>query len=193
MLLHQAARNWWVLLLQGIVAILFGILALAWPGLTILALVAIFGAYALVDGIAAIAVAFAGRREHGVWWEMLLLGLVSVLAGVLTFLWPGITAVVLLVLIAAWAIVRGIFEIVAAVKLRKVIEHEWLLGAAGVLSILFGIILIARPLVGALAVVWMISVYALLFGVLAILLSLRLRRLRPATDEPMSGMPVGVS
>lgn len=191
-MLLAIVRNWWVLLVRGICAVLFGLLAFSWPGLTLFVLVLLYGAYALADGITAIALAFAsGRHDGRMWWQMLIVGLLGIAAGVVTFAWPGVTALVLLVLIACWAIVRGIFEIAAAIRLRKVIEHEWMLAAAGVLSVLFGIVLLARPGPGALALIWVIGAFALIWGAVAIGLSFKLRglKVRWEHDHGIGGHP----
>jgi uncharacterized membrane protein HdeD (DUF308 family) len=178
-MLLSIERNWWVLLLRGIFAILFGVMAFAWPGITLWALVILYGVYALLDGITAVGLGFAAHGEAQgagrAWWEMVLVGALGIAAGIVTFVWPGVTATALLIIIAAWAIVRGIAEIVAAIRLRKMIEHEWMLGFAGLLSVAFGVILLARPVAGALAMVWVIGAWAILFGIVAIVLSLKLR------------------
>jgi uncharacterized membrane protein HdeD (DUF308 family) len=192
-MLLAIVRNWWVLLVRGICAVLFGLLAFTWPGLTLFALVILYGAYALADGVTAIWLAFAGGpHENGrMWWQMLIVGLLGIAAGIVTFAWPGVTALVLLVLIACWAIVRGIFEIAAAIRLRKVIEHEWMLAAAGVLSVLFGIVLLARPGAGALALIWVIGAFAIIWGAVAIGLSFKLRglKVRWEHDHGIGGHP----
>src|SRR5919202_355383 len=177
-MLDVLARNWWALALRGVVAILFGLAALVWPGLTLTALVLLFGADALVDGVFAVvaAIARAGRERH--WWALLLEGLLGIAAGVVTLAWPGITGLVLLLFIAAWAIITGVVEIVAAIRLRREIEGEFLLGLGGALSVLFGLLLIVRPGAGALAVAWLIGIYAILFGALLLALAFRLRGLR---------------
>jgi uncharacterized membrane protein HdeD (DUF308 family) len=184
-MLRELARKWWVLLLNGICAIAFGLMAFAWPGITLLALVVLFGAYALIDGITAVAASIAGRNEAGrSWWQMLLVGILGILAGITAFIWPGITTVALLVVIAVWAIVRGIMEIIAAIELRKVIQDEWLLGLAGVASVLFGITLIGRPAVGALAVVWLIGGFAIAHGILLAALAFRVRGFKDRLESP---------
>jgi uncharacterized membrane protein HdeD (DUF308 family) len=169
------ARNWWALVLRGLFAVLFGIIALAWPGITLGALVLLYGAYALAAGVFAIASIMAGRTWGRPWWSLLVEGLVGIAVGIMTFAWPGITALVLLYLIAAWAFVTGIFEIVAAIRLREEIRGEWLLALSGILSILFGLALVVYPGAGALAVVWLIGAYAIAFGALLIALGFRLR------------------
>ena len=171
------SSSWWALVLRGIAAILFGVLAFIWPHITLTALVFLFGAYALVDGVFAI---IAGIKSHGEfkrWLVLLIEGVFSVIAGVLAFMLPGITALILLILIAAWSIVTGVFEIAAAIQMRKYITGEWMLVLAGVASLLFGIALLVNPGVGALAVVWLIGAYTIVFGVLLFALGIKLRGL----------------
>lgn len=175
---ENLTRYWWAVVLRGAAAILFGIMALIWPDITLIVLVALFGAYVLVDGIISLATAIAGSRGRGRRGWLVFEGIVSVLLGVLTFLWPDITALVLLWVIAAWALVTGVLEIVAAVRLRREIRGEWLLALGGVLSVLFGILLIVWPAAGALAVVFLIGIYAIMFGAALVGLGLRLRRIR---------------
>jgi uncharacterized membrane protein HdeD (DUF308 family) len=169
------ARNWWVLLIRGILAIAFGVLAFLWPAGVLGTLVLLFGAYALLDGVASIIIGLTGggAQDSRLW--LILGGVFGVLIGVLTFVWPGITELALIYFIAAWAIVTGVFSVVAAVQLRKEIENEWLLGIAGALSVLAGLYMAAFPGAGALALVWLIGAYAVVFGILLIGLALRLR------------------
>ena len=183
-MIETLVRHWWVLALRGLCAVLFGLLALVWPGMTLIVLVMLFGAYALVDGICALVTAFRDRRSNDHWWVLLLEGIAGIAAGVMTFFWPGMTGLVLLYLIAAWAIVTGIVEIIAAVRLRREITGEWLLALGGLASIVFGVILLVRPLAGALAVAWLIGIYAIVFGVIIILLAFRLRRHRESGGVP---------
>lgn len=176
-MLEQMVRNWWVMALRGVLAIIIGIIAFSWPRITLVALVWLWGSYALADGVFALiaAVRAAGRQQR---WVMLVLrGMTGIAAGIIAFAWTGMTAVVLVYLIAAWAIVSGIFEIAAAVRLRRVIEGEWLMGLSGVLSILLGVLIVAMPGAGLLAWVWMIGAYALLFGLAMLALAFRLRSL----------------
>lgn len=171
-LVDALSKNWWVALLRGIFAVLFGILAFALPALTLAALVLLYGVYALADGLTALWVGGKARS----WW-LLLSGVLGVIVGILTFIYPGITAVALLYLIAAWAIVRGIFEIISAIRIRRIISNEWIFILGGILSIVFGGVLVANPVAGALAMVWVIGAFALVFGVLMIVLAFRLRGL----------------
>lgn len=174
-MLDVLARNWWALVLRGLFAVLFGLAAFFWPGITLAALVLLFGAYALADGLFAIVAAITGADRQTRWWALLLEGIAGILAATVTVLWPGLTALALLYLIAAWAILTGVLEIVAAVRLRREIEGEWLLALGGVASVLFGLYVAVFPGAGALAVVWIIGGYALVAGVLLIALGVRLR------------------
>ena len=182
------ARNWWVLALRGFFDVLFGIAAFVIPGITLVALVFLYGAFAMVDGIFALTAVLVGRTPGGrPWWSLLLEGILGIAVGILTFAWPGITALALLYLIAAWALVTGILEITAAIRLRKEIQGEWLLALAGILSVLFALMLVANPGAGALAVVWIIGAYAIAFGVVLLVLAFRLRSwLRHQTQIPIS-------
>jgi uncharacterized membrane protein HdeD (DUF308 family) len=169
------ARHWWVFAVRGLVAILFGILAIAWPLLTLQTLILLFGAYALVDGVFSVIAGIGAHERNERWWMMLLEGGAGILIGVMAFLWPGATALVLLYFIAAWAIITGVMEIVAAIRLRRMIANEWLMVVAGAASIVFGLILFVFPGAGALSLVWLIGVYSLAFGILLIMLAWRLR------------------
>lgn len=168
-------RTWWALLLRGIAAMAFGVLTWIQPGISLAALVLLFGAYSFVDGILGVWTAFAGRKEHEHWWVLLLEGLLGIGVGVLTFFAPGLTALALLFYIAVWAIATGVLEIVAAVRLRKEIKGEWLLILSGLASVVFGVLLMARPGAGALAVLWLIAAYAVVFGVLLVILAFKAR------------------
>ena len=173
--MHLLARNWGWVALRGVAALLFGLLTLFNPAITLAVLVLLFGAYALADGIFTVVSAIANRRGEPHWVALLVGGLASLVVGVGTFLMPGVTALVLLYFIAAWAIIRGAAEIATAVRLRKVMTGEWLLALAGALSVLFGVLLIIRPGLGALAVVLWIGAYAIVLGVVLLALALRLR------------------
>lgn len=172
--LDALAKNWWLILLRGICSILFGVVAFAWPGVTLVTLVLLYGCFALVDGALAIAGAVTGGGEAPRWW-LAIVGAVGIAAGVAAFAWPGMTAMVLVLVLAAWAIGVGIMHIIGAIKLREEIQHEWLLLASGIISVIFGLMLAIKPGAGALALVFVIASYAILEGVLLVLLSLRLR------------------
>ena len=169
-------RNWWVLLLRGIAAIAFGIAAFAWPGLTLAVLVVLFGAYALVDGVFGVidSIRYRDRMTH--WWLWLMEGALGIAFGGITLILPGVTALVLLIFIAVWAIVGGVLRIVAAISLRKEIEGEWLLALSGVVSVLFGGLLFAMPGAGILSLIWLIGSWSVVFGVLLVMLAFRLRK-----------------
>jgi uncharacterized membrane protein HdeD (DUF308 family) len=177
-------RSWWVPALRGVFAIAFGVLALMWPGLTLLALVSLFSAYALLTGAVSIFGAIRNRKRDDEWWLLLLLGLVGVGAGVVAMIHPGLTTLVLVLLIGANALVTGVLDIAAAIRLRKVIRGEWLLALNGIVAIVFGALIFLFPAAGALALVWMISVYAVATGVLLLAVAFRLRaRARVAAPE----------
>jgi len=174
-MVHALAKNWWLLLLRGIAAIIFGLLAFAWPGLTLVTLILLYGAYALVDGVLAIIAAITGGVPGSRWW-LAIVGLLGIAAGLVTFLTPGLTALVLLFFIAGWAIVTGVFEIIGAIKLRKEIDNEWLLILGGIISVLFGVGMMLAPGAGALALVWVIGAYSVVMGVIFVALAFRLKK-----------------
>ena len=173
------AGNWWLVVLRGVAAIIFGILAFAWPGITLLTLVLFWGAFALVDGVLAIIAAVKGGNPMPRWW-LAIVGLAGIIAGALTFLMPGLTALVLLTFIAVWAIVLGVMEIIGAIKLRKEIQGEWLLILNGAISVLFGIVLLWRPTTGLIALVWIIGAYAIILGVIYVMFGLKMKKHAPA-------------
>ncbi len=172
-------KNWWVFALRGLAAVIFGILALVEPITAIAALVLLWGAYALVDGIFGVFAAFKGPHKDGFPWWMLIMGLVSIAAGVYTFMMPAITALVLLYMIAGVCIVRGVLEISAAIRLRKEIDNEWWLILAGAASLIFGILLFLNPGAGALALIVWIGIMAIIVGVLEIILGFKIRNRAP--------------
>jgi uncharacterized membrane protein HdeD (DUF308 family) len=176
-------QNWWAIALRGLVAVLFGIAAFVWPGITLWMLVGLFGAYALVDGIFAVIEAFRHDAERGRWWALLFEGAIGIAIGLLTFFWPRLTAMGLLYLIAFWAIVTGVFEIITAIRLRHEISGEWMMALIGILSIVFGFLLVAFPLAGALSLVLMIGAFVFAMGVLMIGLAFKLRSLRRPGGE----------
>ena len=170
------AINWWALALRGVAAVLFGILAFVLPLVTLTALAFLFAAYAFLDGVLNIVAAMKGVHRSERWWVLLLEGIAGIAAGVITVAWPGITVLVLLYLVAAWAVVTGILEIMAAIRLRRHIMGEWLLALTGIASVLFGLLLATVPSAGALVIAWWIGAYVLVFGILMLALAFRLRR-----------------
>lgn len=176
--------NWWLLLLRGIAAIAFGVLAMLWPAITLISLTLLWGAYTLVDGVFALWAAISGRANSpamGHRWWLAISGVVSILAGLAAFFWPGMTALILLIFIGVWAIVIGVLTIWGAIQARKEIEGEWVLGLFGALSILFGLLLLFQPGAGALSLIWTIAGYSIFAGVLLIMLAFRVRKFkRPA-------------
>ncbi len=177
-LLGRLAENWWLLLLRGLAAIAFGVIAFLWPGITLVALTYLFGIYAIVDGVAAIWAAFKLPGEAGPRWWLGLSGAVSILAGIVAFVYTGITALVLLVFIAVWAIIIGVLQLYAAIQLWKVIDNDWWLILSGLLSIAFGAVLIAWPSTGALALIWTIAWFAVFFGCMFIGLAFELKKFK---------------
>jgi uncharacterized membrane protein HdeD (DUF308 family) len=157
------------------VAVLFGVLAFVWPGITLITLVWLFGVFALVNGLLSLVLAAKAPKGYPRFGSLIFGGLLGILAGLVTFVMPGITALGLLILIAAWALVTGILEIIAAIRLRKIITNEWLLILAGIASVAFGVILLLRPAAGALALIWWFGAWALIFGILMIVLAFRMR------------------
>jgi uncharacterized membrane protein HdeD (DUF308 family) len=169
------SRNWWAVLLRGLAGIVFGLVALIAPGISIAALIILFGAYALLDGLLAIISAVRRRRTHDRWGLLVVEGIVGVGAAVCTVLWPGLTALSLLFIIAGWAVATGVLEIASAIVLRKQITGEWLLVLSGIASVLFGLVLFLFPAAGAVGIALLIGAYALVFGLILVGLALRLR------------------
>jgi uncharacterized membrane protein HdeD (DUF308 family) len=177
-MLHALARRWWLLLLRGIAAIAFGVLAFTWPGLTLVTLVLLYGAFAIVDGVIALAAAFSGGAKPVPSWWLIIVGLLSIAAGIVMFMWPGISAIMLVLFIGGWALIHGIFEIIGAIQLRNEIDNEWTLILGGLVSVIFGGFVLISPGAGALGLIWAIAAYSIVFGILFIGFSLRLRRHR---------------
>ena len=174
---------WWVLLLRGVLAILFGIAAYAWPGMTLVTLLTLFGAFAVVDGIFNVFHAFSGRKEDERWWVLLLEGLLGIAIGVITFQAPEVTATVLILYIGFWAMATGVLRIILAVRLRKEIEGEWWMALAGLAGIVFGVFMVARPGAGALAVLWLVAIWAIVGGVCLVIFSFKVKALGGKLDE----------
>lgn len=169
------SRSWWLLLLRGLAAIAFGVLSWVQPGISLAALVLLFGAYCLADGMFAVWMALAGRRDHEYWWLLLLGGLVGIGVGFLTLLAPAVTALAVLFYIAIWAIATGTLQIAVAIRLRREIKGEWVFILAGLASVAFGVILAAKPAAGALTLLWLVATYAIVFGALLVVLAIKSR------------------
>jgi uncharacterized membrane protein HdeD (DUF308 family) len=182
------AKNWWSLVIRGLLAIIIGIVTFFWPGITLFALVFLFAGYALVDGVVNLVGAVHAIANHERWGALLFEGVIGISAAVITVLWPGITTLSLVLVIAAWAIVTGIAEIVAAVRLRRHISGEWLLLLGGIASIVFGVLVAMVPAVGALVIALWFGAYAVVFGVILVALGFRLhsweRRVMPGGGIP---------
>lgn len=184
LVLAHAARNWWAFVLRGVVAILFGVLAFVRPGVTLEVLVLLFAFWALLDGIFALVGSVGAAEASEPWWPLVLIGLLGIAAGVVTLKWPGITVLALLLLIAYWAIFRGILEIVGAVRLRNLVPGEGWLIAGGIVSVAFGVLLIIYPAPGLLSVIWLIGLYAVIFGIAMLMLGFRLKSLADELPAP---------
>jgi uncharacterized membrane protein HdeD (DUF308 family) len=174
LILPVLAKYWWLILLRGIVAIIFGVLAFAWPGITLLTLILFYGAFALADGVLALGHAIMGGNVGSRWW-LALVGIAGIVAGLVTFFMPGVTALVLLFFIAGWAIALGVFQIIGAIRLRKEIDNEWLIGLSGALSVLFGVVLLVAPGAGILGLIWVIASYAIVFGIMLVMEAFKLK------------------
>jgi uncharacterized membrane protein HdeD (DUF308 family) len=181
-------RNWGWIVARGVAAIIFGLCALFVPGITWVVLMSFFAAYALIGGIAAIVTALSRETRADRPWGLLLVeGILGIAAAVVWVLWPAATSLAFVYVLGSWAIASGILEIGTAIRLRKTIKGEWMLALAGVLSIALGVTVWLWPLAGALALVWWIGAYAIVFGALIIGVGLHMRRLtggRPARDLP---------
>jgi uncharacterized membrane protein HdeD (DUF308 family) len=191
-MVRNLAENWWALVIRGAAAVLFGIAALVWPPGAVAALVLLFGAYALIDGVFNLVAAIRAPREGRRWGWLAFSGVAGIATGLITFFYPGITALALVLLIASWSVVTGVAEIIAAVRLRTLIEHEWLLGLSGLLSVIFGVLLFLMPRAGAIALAIWIGAFALVFGALLIALGVRLRRWgrQHRAESSVGGTPV---
>ena len=179
-LVRKLGDAWGWILLRGIAGIAFGVLALLWPGLTLVVLVVLWGAWALVDGVFALVTAWQARDRGRPVWPLAIIGVLGIGAGLVTLFAPGVAGAVLLAFIAAWAIVTGVFQVVHAIRVRKAIDNEWMLILSGVLSVLIGVYILVYPVSGALAIVWVIAAWSILCGAMLIAAALRLRKHRGA-------------
>jgi uncharacterized membrane protein HdeD (DUF308 family) len=170
-------RNWWAFILRGAIAVIFGILAFFWPGITIAALVFLFGFYVLLDGIFAVYSAIRALGKGQSWFFLVIEGILGIVAGIITIVWPAITALVLVFIIGFWAILTGVMEIMTAIRLRREITNEWALGIAGAISIIFGIIMLIWPGSALLSFAWLIGLFAILFGISFIAIGWRFKGL----------------
>lgn len=183
-MIQMLARNWWAIAIRGACAVVFGLLALFMPGVTLEVLIIIFGAYAIVDGVFAIVAAVRAAERHERWSALVAEGVVGIITGLIAWFAPAVAALGFLYLFAAWALITGIMEITAAIELRRHMPGEWLLILQGVLSIALGVLLAAFPGPGLITLVWWIGIYAIVFGVLLIALAFRLRGMVTAAGSP---------
>lgn len=185
-MVRTLSQNWWLVVLRGVLAILFGIAAFVWPGITWLTLIIMFGVYAIIDGLIAIVTGLRRTKDSPRWWTFLLEGIINIGAGAAALIWPGLATLVLLYVIAGWAVFTGILEIVTAIRLRHEIANEWVMALGGVISVALGLLLFFQPAAGSLAIIWIIAAYAILFGILLMILGIRLRNWRvPEAREPL--------
>jgi uncharacterized membrane protein HdeD (DUF308 family) len=185
-MLSSVTRNWWMAALRGTLAVIFGIIAFVWPGITFEALVLLFGIYAFADGVMVLAFGLTAAHEGDQWWPLVLGGILGIGLGVLTFAKPSTMGLALVYVVGFWAIVTGLLEIVAAIRLRDVISDEWLMALSGALSTLFGVLVVAQPDSGALALVYLFGIYAVVAGISQIGLGFRLRSL----NEDLGKAPI---
>jgi uncharacterized membrane protein HdeD (DUF308 family) len=183
-MLGLVARDWWVFAIRGIAALVFGALAFIWPETTLTVLVFLFGAYVLVDGVSLLVALVRGdpvARRHG--WAVAIMGVLGIVAGVVTFVAPGLTALSLLYLVAFWAIATGTFQVIAAIQLRKELDNEFWMALGGVASIVFGALLVASPGTGLISLVWLVGIWAVVFGVSSLSLAYRLHGIDAALPK----------
>lgn len=179
-LIRVMAANWWVLALRGTAAVLFGIIALLAPGLTVYALLMVFGAYAVFDGVLAVFTAFQRKSDDDRWWAWALDGILSIAIGFMALFWTEATALAFIIWMAIWGVISGVFRIVAAIRLRHEIEGEWALGLSGALLVVWGVLMARLPAAGLLSLAWLIGTFAILIGVTLIVLAFRLRKIKDA-------------
>jgi uncharacterized membrane protein HdeD (DUF308 family) len=180
---NTLSRKWWLVVLRGVLATLFGLTAFIWPAITWVVLIMMFGIYALMDGLVAVGTGLSRAKDSPRWWAFLIEGLISIAAAVVALIWPQLTGLIMVLVIAGWAVLTGILEIIAAIRLRHEISNEWLLALGGLVSIALGVLLFLRPVVGGIAIIWTIAAYAVIFGVLLIALGFRLRNQNLLADR----------
>ena len=186
-MLGLVARDWWVFAIRGIAALVFGALAFIWPETTLRVLVLLFGAYVLVDGVSLLVALVRGdavARRHG--WAVAIMGVLGIVAGVVTFMAPGLTALSLLYLVAFWAIATGTFQVIAAIQLRKELDNEVWMALGGVASVVFGILLIASPGTGLISLVWLVGIWSVVFGASSLALAYRLHGIDAEAPKPQA-------
>jgi len=183
-MLETICNRWWVLLIRGLVAIVVGILAMAWPDITLLSLVCLFAIFSILDGLFGIFLGFRGESDGTVWWTMVILGVLAVAGGIAAFVWPGLALSVLAAIVAVTAIARGAFEIYAAIRLRHEIDDEWILGLSGLMSVIFGGLIMYRPDAGLFAIAILIGAYMTALGIFGVALALRLRQMKRSLATP---------
>jgi len=171
-------HNWWSLVLRGVLGVILGIVTFASPGITLAGIVILFGAYALLDGVFSVMGAVRAARDHEQWGVLVIEGIVGIGAAIVTMAWPAITVIALVYVIGAWAVITGVLELAAAIRLRRHITGEWMLALGGIASLIFGIMMMLAPLAGALVIALWVGAYAFVFGIVLIALGLRLRGLR---------------
>lgn len=179
-------RRWWTFAIQGVAALVFGVLTLVWPGLGLVVLIALFGAFAVVRGAMVLAASYDAYKRHLRWGSWLAVGLLSLIAGLVAWFWPGLTALTLLYVVAAWAIVTGVMSIVATVAFHRAIRHAWLLALSGALSLALGVVLAVNPRSGILSLLWLIGVYAIIAGLAELVFAVRVRLLRRDAGQTVS-------
>ena len=175
-MIEALASRWWIFLVRGIAAILFGVVAIAWPGISLVALTMLFGAFAFVDGVMAFGFAFTGAGGSR-WWALVIEGLVGLGVAFFVLSQPGLSAVSLVYAVAVWAVFTGVIEIIAGVQFRDFLPNDWTYVLAGALSIVFGVLVMRNPIAGGLAIMWIIAFYSILFGLMEVFLSRRIKRL----------------
>jgi len=172
---NAVARNWWLVVLRGILAILFGLTAFVWPAYTWIVLVFMFGIYTLVGGLAAVGTGLSRAKDSSRWWTSLLKGMISISAAVIALIWPQLTGLIMVLVITGGAVLTGVLEIIAAIHLRHEINNEWLLAVGGIVSIALGVFLFLQPVAGGIAILWTVAAFVVIFGVLLIALGFRLK------------------